>query len=105
MNKNIKSININQYEQACKYLLQMFADGMISFEDYTTQLDKLGNYYLKKVDAPNIFTTMLTSIVKGNGEEVLIATTEESPKPFTRKEFLTYWETLQNEWVDNFIIR
>ena len=72
-----KTINIKTYEQAAQYLLQMFSDGMLSFEDYSTQLDKLGNMYLKKVDAPNLITRIITTVTRNKGEEILVSFDEE----------------------------
>lgn len=74
-----KTINIKTYEQAAQYLLQMFSDGMLSFEDYSTQLDKLGNMYLKRVDAPNLITRMITTFTRRGqqGEEILVSFDDE----------------------------
>lgn len=94
-----KTINIKTYEQAAQYLLQMFSDGMLSFEDYCTQLDKLGNMYLKRVDAPNLITRIITTITRNKGEEILVSFDEEA-KVITRDEFRKQWFELEDEWLE-----
>ena len=94
-----KTINIKTYEQAAQYLLQMFSDGMLSFEDYSTQLDKLGNMYLKRVDAPNLITRMITTVTRNKGEEILVSFDDEV-KAIDREEFRKQWFTLQDEWLE-----
>ena len=94
-----KSINIKTYAQAAQYLLQMFSDGMLSFEDYTTQLDKLGNMYLKKVDAPNIITRILTTCTRNKGEEILVSFDDEV-KAIDKDEFRKQWFELEDEWLE-----
>jgi hypothetical protein len=94
-----KTINIKTYEQAATYLLQMFADGMLSFEDYTAQLDKLGNMYLKRVDAPNLITRMITTFTRKQGEEILVSFDDEV-KVIDRDEFRRQWFELEEEWLD-----
>jgi len=93
-----KTINIKTYEQAAQYLLQMFSDGMLSFEDYTTQLDKLGNMYLKRVDAPNLITRMITTFTRNKGEEILVSFDDEV-KVIDRDEFRKQWFVLEDEWL------
>jgi len=93
-----KTINIKTYEQAAQYLLQMFSDGMLSFEDYTTQLDKLGNMYLKRVDAPNLITRMITTFTRNKGEEILVSFDDEV-KVIDRDEFRKQWFELEDEWL------
>ena len=94
-----KTINIKTYEQAAQYLLQMFSDGMLSFEDYSTQLDKLGNMYLKRVDAPNLITRMITTVTRNKGEEILVSFDDEV-KVVNREEFKKQWFELQDEWLE-----
>lgn len=98
-----KTINIKSYEQACQYLLQMFSDGMLSFEDYSTQLDKLGNMYLKKVDAPNLITRMITTFTRRGqdqqGEEILVSFDDEV-KVVDKDEFRKQWFELEDEWLE-----
>lgn len=94
-----KTINIKTYEQAAQYLLQMFSDGMLSFEDYSTQLDKLGNMYLKRVDAPNLITRIITTVTRNKGEEILMPFDEEV-KVMTRDEFRKQWFELEDEWLE-----
>ena len=94
-----KTINIKTYEQAALYLLQMFSDGMLSFEDYTAQLDKLGNMYLKRVDAPNIITRIITTVTRNKGEEILVDFEGEG-KVIDREEFRKQWFQLEEEWLD-----
>ena len=94
-----KTINIKTYEQAAQYLLQMFSDGMISFEDYSTQLDKLGNMYLKRVDAPNLITRIITTVTRNKGEEILVSFDEEV-KVIDRDEFRKQWFELEDEWLE-----
>ena len=94
-----KSINIKTYEQAAQYLLQMFSDGMLSFEDYTTQLDKIGNMYLKRVDAPNIITRIITTCTRNKGEEILVSFDDEG-KIIDKEEFKKQWYQLEDEWLE-----
>ena len=94
-----KTINIKTYEQAAQYLLQMFSDGMLSFEDYSTQLDKLGNMYLKKVDSPNLITRMITTVTRNKGEEILVSFDDEV-KVIDREEFRKQWFELEDEWLE-----
>ena len=94
-----KTINIKTYAQAAQYLLQMFSDGMLSFEDYTTQLDKLGNMYLKRVDAPNLITRILTTCVRNKGEEILVSFDDEV-KVIDKDEFKKQWFELEDEWLE-----
>ena len=94
-----KTINIKTYEQAAQYLLQMFSDGMLSFEDYSTQLDKLGNMYLKRVDAPNFITRIITTVTRNKGEEILMPFDEEV-KVIDRDEFRKQWFQLEDEWLE-----
>lgn len=94
-----KTINIKTYEQAAQYLLQMFSDGMLSFEDYMAQLDKLGNMYLKRVDAPNLITRIITTCTRKNGEEVLVSFDDEV-KAIDREEFKKQWFQLEDEWLE-----
>lgn len=94
-----KSINIKTYEQAAQYLLQMYADGMLSFENYTTQLDKLGNMYLKRVDAPNIITRIITTVMRNNNEEILVSFDDEV-KAIDKEEFKKQWFALEEEWLE-----
>jgi hypothetical protein len=94
-----KTINIKTYEQAAQYLLQMFSDGMLSFEDYSTQLDKLGNMYLKRVDAPNLVTRIITTVSRNKGEEILVPMDEEI-KVVDRDEFRKQWFELEDEWLE-----
>ena len=94
-----KTINIKTYEQAAMYLLQMFSDGMLSFEDYSTQLDKLGNMYLKRVDAPNLITRIITTCTRNKGEEILMPFDDEV-KAIDRDEFRKQWFALEDEWLE-----
>ena len=94
-----KSINIKTYEQAATYLLQMFSDGMLSFEDYSAQLDKLGNMYLKRVDAPNLITRMITTFTRNNGDEILVPFDDEV-KAIDKDEFRKQWFQLEDEWLE-----
>lgn len=94
-----KSINIKTYEQAAQYLLQMYSDNMLSFEDYTTQLDKLGNMYLKHIDAPNLVTRILTTFTRKNGEELLVSFDDEV-KAIDKEEFKKQWFELEDEWLE-----
>ena len=94
-----KTINIKTYEQAANYLLQMFSDGMLSFEDYSTQLDKLGNMYLKRVDAPNLITRIITTFTRNKGEEILVSFDDEV-KVIDRDEFRKQWFKLEDEWLE-----
>lgn len=94
-----KTINIKTYEQAAQYLLQMFSDGMLSFEDYSMQLDRLGNMYLKRVDAPNLITRMITTVSRNKGEEILVSMDEEV-KVIDRDEFRKQWFELEDEWLE-----
>ena len=94
-----KTINIKTYEQAAQYLLQMFSEGMLSFEDYSAQLDKLGNMYLKRVDAPNLITRMITTFTRKHGEEILVSFDDEV-KVIDKDEFRKQWYTLEDEWLE-----
>lgn len=94
-----KTINIKTYEQVAQYLLQMYSDGMLSFEDYTAQLDKIGNMYLKRVDAPNIVTRILTTFTRKNGEEILVSFDDEV-KAIDKEEFRKQWFELEDEWLE-----
>ena len=94
-----KTINIKTYEQAAQYLLQMFSEGMLSFEDYTTQLDRLGNMYLKRVDAPNIITRIITTFTRNKGEEILVSFDDEV-RVIDKDEFKKQWFELEDEWLE-----
>lgn len=94
-----KTINIKTYEQAAGYLLQMFSEGMLSFEDYSTQLDRLGNMYLKRVDAPNLITRMITTFTRNKGEEILVSFDDEV-RAMDKDEFRKQWFELEDEWLE-----
>lgn len=94
-----KTINLKTYEQAAQYLLQMFSDGMLSFEDYSAQLDKIGNMYLKKVDAPNLITRIITTCTRNKDEEILVSFDDEI-KVIDREEFRKQWFQLEDEWLE-----
>ena len=55
--------------------------------------------YLKKVDAPNLITRMITTFTRKQGEEILVSFDDEV-KVIDRDEFRKQWFELEDEWLE-----